>query len=127
MRDNDSGVKNLDDIQEDDPSARPSRSGALVLASLGGACIVLAAALLFRAPAKAKPTATDPLGDLVARAHPAGSEPARSPEPSGIRESTLLVVLASLVQNSVNSDFSSMRLPLLSPAKCDVISRREGL
>ena len=94
MRDNDSGVKNLDDIQEDDPSARPSRSGALVLASLGGACIVLAAALLFRTPARAKPTASDPLGDLVARAHPAGSEPARSPEPSGIRDITFPTVLS---------------------------------
>ena len=31
-----SAVRNLDDIQEDDPGARPSRAGGLVLASLGG-------------------------------------------------------------------------------------------
>lgn len=68
-----SAVRNLDDIQEDDPSHRPSRLGALVLASLGGACIVFAAVALMRAPAKAKVTATDPLGDLVARARPAGA------------------------------------------------------
>jgi DedD protein len=71
---NDTGsVRNLDDIQEDDPGVRPSRASALVLASLGGACIVLAAALLMRAPPKIKPVSADPLGDLVARAHPAGA------------------------------------------------------
>jgi cell division septation protein DedD len=65
-------VRNLDQIQEQDPSARPSRLGALVLASLGGACIVFAAVALVRTPPKARPTSADPLGDLVARAHPAG-------------------------------------------------------
>jgi DedD protein len=68
-----SAVRNLDDIQEDDPSAEPSRAGALVLASVGGACIVLATALLLRSPPKAKVAASDPLGDLVAQVHPAGS------------------------------------------------------
>lgn len=64
-----SPLKNLDEIQEDDPNARPSKLGALVVASLGGACIVFAAVALFRGPAKAKPVSTDPLGDLVAKAH----------------------------------------------------------
>ncbi|APR77500.1 Adventurous gliding motility protein I [Minicystis rosea] len=68
-----SAVRNLDEIQEDDPGARPSRAGALVLASLGGACIVFAAALLMRSPPKAKVTSQDPLGDLVAQARPAGA------------------------------------------------------
>jgi cell division septation protein DedD len=68
-----SAVRNLDEIQEDDPAARPSRAGALVLASLGGACIVLAAVLLVRTPPKAKVVSTDPLGDLVAASHPAPS------------------------------------------------------
>lgn len=67
-----SAVRNLDDIQEDDPAARPSRAGAMVLASLGGACLVFAAVLLMRSPPKARVTNTDPLGDLVAQAHPAG-------------------------------------------------------
>lgn len=69
------GVRNLDEIQEADPSARPSKVGALVLASLGGACIVFAAVALMRSPPKARPTSADPLGDLVARTHPAGSKP----------------------------------------------------
>jgi cell division septation protein DedD len=90
----DSAVRNLDDIQEDDPGARPSRLGALVLASLGGACIVLAAALLLRSPAKPKPTVTDPLGDLVARTHPAGADPARGPDGSGVRDITFPTVLS---------------------------------
>lgn len=66
-------VRNLDEIQEDDPSARPSRAGALVLASLSGACIVLAAVLLLRSPPRARVQSTDPLGDLVAQARPGGS------------------------------------------------------
>lgn len=73
-----SAVRNLDDIQEDDPAARPSKAGALVLASLGGACLVFAAVLLMRSPPKVKVTSTDPLGDLLAQAHPAGSAPAPS-------------------------------------------------
>jgi cell division septation protein DedD len=68
-----SAVRNLDEIQEDDPGARPSRAGALVLASLSGACVVFAAALLLRSPPKAKVTSHDPLSDLVAAARPAGS------------------------------------------------------
>ncbi|MBK8258753.1 MAG: SPOR domain-containing protein [Polyangiaceae bacterium] len=67
-------VRNLDEIQESDHEPRPSRLGALVLASLGGACIVAAAIALLRAPAPPKPVATDPLGDLVAKSRPAGQE-----------------------------------------------------
>ncbi len=63
----DSAVKNLDDIQETDHAPRPSRLGALILASLGGACIVFASALLLRAPAKSDIAAHDPLGELVAK------------------------------------------------------------
>jgi DedD protein len=68
-----SAVRNLDGIQEDDPSARPSRMGALVLSSLGGACIVFAAVALMRTPPRAKVVAADPLGELVARARPVGA------------------------------------------------------
>lgn len=82
-RDIDAAVRNLDDIQEDDPAARPSRAGALVLASLGGACIVFAAVLLMRGPPKVKVTSADPLGDLVAKAHPAGVGSAVPPESVG--------------------------------------------
>ncbi|MDC0681895.1 SPOR domain-containing protein [Sorangium atrum] len=77
-------VRNLEEIQEEDPGARPSRAGALVLASLGGACIVFAAVALLRAPHRERPVNADPLGDLVARAHPAGVKPA--PRPATIGE-----------------------------------------
>jgi DedD protein len=68
-----SAVRNLEEIQEDDPATRPSRAAALVLASLGGACVVFAAVLLLRSPPRAKVTNADPLGDLVAHAQPGGS------------------------------------------------------
>lgn len=68
-------VRNLDEIKEADPASQPSKLGALVLASLGGACIVFAAVALMRTPPKARPQSVDPLGDLVARTHPAGATP----------------------------------------------------
>src|ERR1051325_8234537 len=67
-------VRNRDEIQEAESEPRPIRLGALVLASLGGACIVFAAVALLRAPAPPKPGVTDPLGDLVAKSPPAGAE-----------------------------------------------------
>ncbi|MDI1435217.1 SPOR domain-containing protein [Polyangium sorediatum] len=76
-------IKNLEDIQEADPASRPSRASALVLASLGGACIMFAAVALLRAPVKEKPTNVDPLGDLVAKAHPAGVKVEKRPDLAG--------------------------------------------
>ncbi|HMY20906.1 MAG TPA: SPOR domain-containing protein [Polyangium sp.] len=75
-------IRDLEEIQETDPGARPSRAAAVVLASLGGACIVFAAVALLRAPMKPKPAQVDPLGDLVAKTHPAGVAP-RRPDLSG--------------------------------------------
>jgi DedD protein len=77
----DSGtVRNLDAIQETEPHRGSSRLGALLLASLGGACIVFAAVALVRtAPSSAAP-AVDPLGDLVARMKPEGDAPEKTPE-----------------------------------------------
>jgi len=70
-----SAVRNLEDIQEDDPQGQPSRVGALVLSSLGGACIVFAAIALMRTPGKPKAENTDPLGDLVTRTQAEGRAP----------------------------------------------------
>jgi DedD protein len=67
-------VRHLDEIQETEHEPRPSRLGALVLASLGGACIVFAGVALLRSPAPPKAVVTDPLSDLVARTRPAGQE-----------------------------------------------------
>ncbi|MCC6527507.1 MAG: SPOR domain-containing protein [Polyangiaceae bacterium] len=67
------GVRQLDDLQEREPGERGSRVSALVLASFGGACIVFAALFMMRSPGKAKAAPSDPLGELVARAHPASS------------------------------------------------------
>ena len=50
-------VRNLEEIQETDHDPRPSRLGALVLASLGGACIVFAAVALLRSPVMSVDTA----------------------------------------------------------------------
>lgn len=67
-------VRNLDEIQETDHEPRPNRLGALVLASLGGACMLFAAVALLRSPAPPKPVVVDPLSDLVAKGRPAGQD-----------------------------------------------------
>src|ERR1700679_2056525 len=75
-----SAVRNLEQLHENEADQQPSRAGALVLASLGGACCVFAAVLLLRSPPKAKVVSTDPLGELVAQAPPASSA---APAPGG--------------------------------------------
>jgi DedD protein len=68
-------IRHLDDIQEMEPGHRPSRLGALVMASFGGACIVFAALAVMRSPSQEVAAPPDPLGDLVAQAAPAGEAP----------------------------------------------------
>ncbi|MBK6513640.1 MAG: SPOR domain-containing protein [Polyangiaceae bacterium] len=58
-------IRNLDELQEADPTQRPSRLGAFVLASLGGACVVLAAVMVMKRPSKPASGNEDPLGALV--------------------------------------------------------------
>jgi cell division septation protein DedD len=73
QRNNDGRLRNLDEIQETDPSApRPSRLGALLVASLGGACVVLASVMLLRKPTPTNVENVDPLGSLVEKAKSEG-------------------------------------------------------
>lgn len=67
-----SKIRNLDELQEADHAPRPSRLGAIVLASLGGACVILASVMLLKKPARHEATNEDPLGTLVARAKSEG-------------------------------------------------------
>lgn len=69
-------VKNLEQIQEEDPKRRPSRLPALLLASIGGAALVTVAVM---SSERAGPPATkkdDPLAALVAEARSSASAPA---------------------------------------------------
>jgi DedD protein len=85
-------VRHLDEIHEVEPGARPSRLSALVMASFGGACIVFTALALMRAPHKEPPRPVDPLGDLVAKAHPSGQ--ASKPQALGAADVTFPEVLS---------------------------------
>lgn len=58
-------IRNLDEIQEADRAPRTSRLGALILASLGGACVVLAAVVVMKRPSEPVEGNEDPLGSLV--------------------------------------------------------------
>jgi DedD protein len=60
-------IKNLEQIQEQDPAVPHSRVAALVMASFGGACIVFAALALMRSPEKEPQAAIDPLAELAAK------------------------------------------------------------
>ena len=85
-------IRHLEQIHEVEPNARPSRISALVRASFGGACIVFTALALMRTPPKETPRPVDPLGDLVAKAHPAGQ--AGKPQPLGAGDVTFPEVLS---------------------------------
>lgn len=69
------GMRNLDELQEIDHAPRQSRLGALVLASLGGACVVFASVLLLKSPSKHADKGSDPLGDLVAKSRSGEATP----------------------------------------------------
>lgn len=59
-------VRNLEQIQEDAPGVRSSKVGALVLASIGGAALVVVGVLTFRGSDQPTAAEPDPLAALVA-------------------------------------------------------------
>jgi DedD protein len=60
-------LRNLEDIQEDEPGRRGVRAGTLLLASLGGACVVFAVLSHARRKAPTLVQPNDPLGALMAQ------------------------------------------------------------
>src|SRR3954452_16538221 len=58
-------VRNLEQIQEEDRSARSSRLGALLLASLGGAALVTDALVMAKRTGPPARAEHDPLAELV--------------------------------------------------------------
>ncbi|MBM4373654.1 MAG: SPOR domain-containing protein [Deltaproteobacteria bacterium] len=72
-------VRNLDQIQEEEPHRGASKLGAMVMASFGGACIVFCSLMLVRSPSSEAPKGGDPLGALVASTP---STPKKRPKPA---------------------------------------------
>ncbi|HEV8248014.1 MAG TPA: SPOR domain-containing protein [Polyangiaceae bacterium] len=73
-------VRNLEQIQEDENGARPSRLGALLLASLAGAAIVTAGVVMAGRSGPPSKALSDPLSALVAQSK---SQPAPAEELQG--------------------------------------------
>jgi cell division septation protein DedD len=69
-------VRNLEQIQEDDPKRRPSRLPALILASIGGALLVTVAVMSAKRSGPAATSKDDPLAALVASSKSNPSAPA---------------------------------------------------
>jgi DedD protein len=61
------GIRNLDDLQEEDDERRMPPGVTVALVAIGGACIVFAALALGGRSSKAPAAKSDPLGDLVSR------------------------------------------------------------
>jgi DedD protein len=59
------GIRNLEDLQEDDGERRMPRSVTVTLVTLGGACLVFGAFALGGRSAQPPASKVDPLGDLV--------------------------------------------------------------
>jgi cell division septation protein DedD len=67
-------IRNLEQIQENEPAAKSgSKLGALIVASLAGACIVFAVLALVRRPMPEKSNKPDPLGALAGKPQSAAS------------------------------------------------------
>lgn len=69
-------VRNLEQIQESDSRKRSSRLGTLLLASMGGAALVIVAVMSARRSGPPARSAKDPLAALVADAKKDKAEPA---------------------------------------------------
>ncbi len=82
-------VRNLEQIQEDDRASRPSRFGALLLASLAGAAIVTSFAVMAGRSGPAAKPGKDPLGELVSQAKN-GAPPAETLEGRDVSFPSLL-------------------------------------
>jgi len=61
------GIRNLENLQEDDDERRMPPGVTLTLVALGGACIVFGAFALGGRSSQSQPPKSDPLGDLVSR------------------------------------------------------------
>lgn len=68
-------VRNLEQIQEDDPKRRPSRLPALILASIGGAALVTVAVMSAKRSGPPATSQHDPLAALVADSKSSASAP----------------------------------------------------
>jgi cell division septation protein DedD len=68
-------VRNLEQIQEDDPKRRPSRLPALILASIGGAALVTVAVMSAKRSGPPATSKDDPLAALVADSKSSASAP----------------------------------------------------
>ena len=82
-------VRNLEQIQEDDRASRPSRFGALLLASLAGAAIVTSFAVMAGRSGPAAKPVKDPLAELVSQAKN-GAPPAETLEGRDVSFPSLL-------------------------------------
>ena len=108
MKQASSKIRNLDELQEADASSapRPSRLGALAVASLGGACLVLATIGFLRKPRATESGNVDPLGALVEQSNknaPKESLEATFPEPVGAGDSQQTARAASRARSARSS------------------------
>ncbi|MBK7581819.1 MAG: SPOR domain-containing protein [Myxococcales bacterium] len=69
-------VRNLEQIQEEDPKRRSSRLAVMLLSSIGGAAIVMAGVMAAKRTGPPATSGDDPLSSLVAQAKSSASVPA---------------------------------------------------
>jgi cell division septation protein DedD len=77
----DSGIRNLDQLQEDDEERKMPRVVTLALVVLGGACVAFAGLALGGRTSAPQGAKVDPLGDLVSQRLAASASP---PSSSGV-------------------------------------------
>jgi cell division septation protein DedD len=114
----DGSVRNLEQIQEEDPADRLPRAASVTIVALGGACIVFATlALGGRRPAAAAPP-VDPLAELVAQKAHASKAPGAVPLVKATDLNAQDVTFPGLLSDdkSPTTALAAVRAPFGSPS-----------
>src|ERR1700734_2920080 len=76
------GIRNLEQLQEDDDERKMPRGVTMAFVVLGGACVVFAGLALGGRTSQTPATKSDPLGDLVTQRSRLVNVPASSARPA---------------------------------------------
>jgi cell division septation protein DedD len=76
------GIRDIEQLQEDDEQRRMPRAATMALVVLGGACVVFAGLALGGRTSQSPATRSDPLGDLVSQRPRATAAPGGSARPA---------------------------------------------
>jgi len=119
-------VRNLEQIEEQEPHRGANKLGAMVMASFGGACIVFASLMLVRSPNSDAPKGADPLGALVASTPSSAKKKAQAKPALDLEDVTFPEMLTDQQQKTTALAAVRDERPASSAAAEDQLPRGPG-